>query len=130
MGKKYLIDTNVVIDLLANRFSEKATDWLEEVINSQEHCLSIINKIELLAFNGTSTEMTMLELFINESNLLPITESVVNTTISLRKTKKIKLPDALIAATAVEYQLVIITRNIDDFKTFVGLDKIINPNSL
>ena len=68
MGKKYLIDTNVVIDLLANRFSEKATDWLEEVINSQEHCLSIINKIELLAFNGTSTEMTMLELFINESN--------------------------------------------------------------
>jgi hypothetical protein len=44
----------------------------------------------------------------------------------LRKKKKTKLPDAIIAATALELGLTLITRNIGDFKNIPNL-KSINP---
>ncbi|HAL83190.1 MAG TPA: hypothetical protein DCO83_13965 [Mucilaginibacter sp.] len=50
-------------------------------------------------------------------------------TIELRKKYKIKLPDALIAATALHYRLILITRNISDFNKIAGL-KIINPHTI
>ena len=52
--------------------------------------------------------------------------NVVNQTISLRKSRKIKLGDAIIAATALVYSLTLVTRNVDDFKKIVSL-KILNP---
>ncbi|MDQ8004032.1 MAG: hypothetical protein REI64_04465 [Pedobacter sp.] len=50
----------------------------------------------------------------------------ITKTISIRKTKKIKLPDALLAATAIINDFTLLTRNVDDF---VGIDdlKIENP---
>jgi predicted nucleic acid-binding protein len=47
-------------------------------------------------------------------------------TAELRKTHKIKLPDAIIAGTALTYNLTLITRNISDFKNMEGL-KVVNP---
>ena len=125
MGKKYLIDTNTVIDLLANRFPDTATDWLESIIDNQEHCISAINKIELLSYKGKIEEMSILETFIDTCEVLPITEKIVNSTIQLRREKSTKLPDAVIAATVKEHGLVIITRNSKDFSHF--FDNIIDP---
>ena len=47
----------------------------------------------------------------------------------IRKKYKTKLPDAIIAATALVYNLVLISRNIPDFKNINGL-KVINPHNL
>jgi predicted nucleic acid-binding protein len=47
-------------------------------------------------------------------------------TAELRKTHKIKLPDAIIAASALIYNLTLITRNTNDFKKIEGL-KVVNP---
>ncbi|MBS1751893.1 MAG: hypothetical protein JST63_18485 [Bacteroidetes bacterium] len=44
----------------------------------------------------------------------------------MRKTYNIKLPDAIIAATALSYELILITRNTIDFKNINNL-KLINP---
>jgi len=57
-----------------------------------------------------------------------LTEEVEKQTIQIRKIKKIKLPDAIIAATAMVYNLTLVTHNMDDFKSIQGL-KIINPFS-
>ena len=46
--------------------------------------------------------------------------------ILLRQSRRIKLGDALIAATALLYELLLMTRNVDDFKRVSGL-RIINP---
>jgi hypothetical protein len=127
MGKRYLIDTNTIIDFLGNKLSSTVIDWLEQIIDNQEHCLSVINKIELLSFNGDPAEMAITKAFIADATLLPITDSIIDTTIDIRKTKKVKLPDALIAATVKIHNLTIITRNISDFKDFIGIDSIINP---
>ena len=54
----------------------------------------------------------LLELF----NMLYIDREIADKVIEIRKKERIKLPDAIIAATAISRELSLITRNIDDFK--------------
>ena len=54
---------------------------------------------------------------------------MVDLTIALRKEYKIKLPDAIIAATALANDLTIVTNNIKDFSNISGL-QLINPYSI
>ena len=68
--------------------------------------------------------MQTLEAFVASSIVLPLSDTVVQKTIELRKTHKIKLPDAVIDATAIVYDLTIITRNISDFEKIPGLEVI------
>lgn len=63
------------------------------------------------------------------ANILPINEAVIEKTITIKQTKKIALGDAIIAATALVYDLIVISRNISDFKNIDGL-KVIDPHSL
>lgn len=51
---------------------------------------------------------------------------MIERAIRLRQQKKMKLGDAIIAATALEFGLPLVTRNVDDFKHVAGLE-IINP---
>ena len=67
--------------------------------------------------------------FITDSSVLNINADVIAQCVTLRKGKKIKTPDAIIAATALAYDLTIITRNTKDFVNINGL-KIIDPHSL
>jgi predicted nucleic acid-binding protein len=91
--------------------------------------LSVITKIEVLGFNAPGNFSNLLSSFIDDSTVLDLTENVVNATIEIRKKHKIKLPDAIIAATALVYGLVLITRNVVDFKNIDNMN-IINPHSL
>lgn len=75
-----------------------------------------------MGFNGSPTEMQILEEFIDVTNVLPLSDIVVQKTIELRKNIKIKLPDAIVAATALAYKLTLITRNTTDFQKVAGLD--------
>jgi len=122
MGRtQYLIDTNAVIELLKGHLPSKGDEWLENIVGENLHHLSVINKIELLGFNGVPAEMQLLEDFIAASNVLPLTEAVVRQTIDIRRTYKIKLPDAVIAATALVHGLTMISRNLSDFERINGL---------
>jgi len=60
--------------------------------------------------------------------ILPINEAVVEKTITIRQTKKIALGDAIIAATALVYDLVLISRNTSDFKNIDDL-QVFDPHS-
>jgi len=57
---------------------------------------------------------------------IPIDDSIVQKVIEIRQTNRIKLPDAIIAATAIVYNCTIITRNISDFSRLSGL-VVVNP---
>ena len=74
-----------------------------------------------MGFNSSSAEMQTLEAFIDVTNVLPLSDIVAQKTIELRKKHKIKLPDAIIAATALAYKLTLISRNIKDFQRIDGL---------
>jgi predicted nucleic acid-binding protein len=55
------------------------------------------------------------------ASILPIDELVIEKTISVRQNKKIALGDAIIAATALVHDLVLISRNTSDFINIPGL---------
>jgi predicted nucleic acid-binding protein len=93
-----------------------------EVIDNEPN-ISIINKIELLGFSIVTPEIIE---FTDSTNIINLTEDVANQTISLRKKCKIKLPDAIIAATALVYNLTLISRNSRDFDGIDGLE-FVNP---
>ncbi|MCO6485969.1 MAG: type II toxin-antitoxin system VapC family toxin [Saprospiraceae bacterium] len=116
MGTQYLIDTNAVIEFLGGTLPATSSHWIENIIGENIHHLSVINQIELLGFNGSPAEMQTLEEFIEVTNILPLTDAVVQKTIQLRRSQKINLPDAIIAATALSNNLTLITRNLKDFQ--------------
>jgi len=91
--------------------------------------VSVITKIEVMGYNAPPTAYQLLSDFINDADVLELTESVVNQTIELRKQNKTKLPDAILAATALANGLVLISRNLSDFKNITGLE-VIDPHSV
>ncbi len=88
--------------------------------------ISVITKIELLGFNTNTIEDDFLKKFIKNSIVFELTNEIVDTTITLRKQRKIKIPDAIIAATALVFDLTLLTRNTEDFKNIEAL-KMLNP---
>ena len=126
--KQYLIDTNAVIDYLGNKLLASGMDFMNGVIDAVPN-VSVKTKIELLGFNTPEQHYKTLTDFINDATVLDLTNNVVETSIEIRKKHKTKLPDAIIAATALVYDLVLISGNISDFKNIDGLH-LIDPNSL
>jgi toxin FitB len=63
---------------------------------------------------------------MNDSTVIVLTENIVDTSIEVRKNYKTKLPDAIIAATAMVHGLIIVSRNTKDFIDITGLD-CVNP---
>ena len=126
MGQRYLIDSNVIIDFSSNRLTAKGSDFVEEIFN-RDFLISVIVKIEVLGFDDIPLKMAAMEDFIGMAKVIPMDEKITDTTIKLRrKYKKLKLGDAIIAATALDHDLIIITNNIGDFKSIINL-KLLNP---
>jgi hypothetical protein len=59
--------------------------------------------------------------FFEAASIFDLSADIVNKTINIRQKQKIKLPDAVIAATALCNGLILISRNTTDFKNIVGL---------
>jgi predicted nucleic acid-binding protein len=95
---------------------------MAEIID-KEFTVSFITFIEFLGYKDATQET---EEFIALANVLEINKEIIQICINLRKSKVIKLPDSIIAATALVSNLTLTTRNLSDFKNIPGL-KIINP---
>ncbi|MFN0174463.1 MAG: type II toxin-antitoxin system VapC family toxin [Saprospiraceae bacterium] len=107
--------------------SKKALDFIEKCLDEQGGIISIISKIELLGWrDGSPKQLQNLTDFILDSEVLPLSDTVVDKTIEIRRSQKIKLPDAVIAATAIVHDFTLISRNDEDFRTIPGL-KYLNP---
>lgn len=126
MGKRFLIDTNVIIDYTANLFDDKGSAFVENIFNTG-FTISVVVKIEALGYHNDTVKMHLLEEFLATATIFPLDDVVTQKTIELRRVKKLKLGDAIIAATALVYNLTIITRNTEDFKNIDGLT-FINPH--
>jgi predicted nucleic acid-binding protein len=117
MGKRYLIDTNIAIYFLDGHLPPSSLPFLIGIFN-QERNMSVITKIELLGWNFPNPNKSAISYaFVDQSNVLPLSEDIVNKTIELRQRYKIKLPDAVIAATAIVFDFTLISRNDKDFST-------------
>jgi len=125
MGKKYLIDTNVLIDAQMGRLPNKGLDFLATVIN-ENFIISFITLIEYLGYKAISKSS---EEFISLADVIFIDSPIIQSCIDIRKNYNIKLPDAIIAATALVRGLILVTNNEKDFDPIHNLI-ILNPYSL
>jgi predicted nucleic acid-binding protein len=126
MGPEFLVDTNIVIAYFNQTIPEKGALFLDNLLPA----ISVITRIELLGWHQiTADEVSNITSFIGDATIYSLTERIVVRTIALRQTHKIKLPDAVIAATAFIHNLTLLTRNTSDFKQIPGLP-ILNPFEL
>lgn len=128
-NENYLLDSNTVIDYLEGKMSQHSLEKMDNIID-QRGRISVITQIEILGwFGATDVQLTLLNEFVADAIVLHLTPELINRTIILRQQHKIKLPDAIIAATAVDYGFTLLSRNLADFKNIVGL-KTVNPHEL
>jgi predicted nucleic acid-binding protein len=125
MGQKHLIDTNSLIDAQAMKLPQKGLAFLADAID-EDFTVSFITYIEFLGYKDATQDNKD---FIELAAVIDINKAIIDTCIELRKTHHIKLPDAIIASTALVYNLTIITNNEKDFENIKDL-KFVNPYKL
>lgn len=105
MNGKYLLDTNAVINLLKD---ENATFKFKD--KNGVYLASIITEIELLSFkNLTPEDETNIKKLLPQSCVVPLTQAIKEKTIEMKRSQNIKLPDAVICATALVKGLTLVT---------------------
>jgi predicted nucleic acid-binding protein len=122
MGKeKYLVDSNIIIKLATeNNLTGDSKSFLTAILNDSFN-ISIITKIEVLSKDDSLID------FVNVAKVFELDETIVLITIQLRRKYKIRLPDAIIAATAIANKFILLTHNAKDFgniKSLVVIDPI------
>jgi hypothetical protein len=106
---KAVIDTNILVDYLYG-----IPQAQQELALYQSPSISVISWIEVMAGATEQTESTARG-FLKSFDLLEIDTRVAEQAVVLRKTNRIKLPDAVIWATAQVHQCLLVTRNARDF---------------
>ncbi|MFY8036180.1 MAG: type II toxin-antitoxin system VapC family toxin [Cyclobacteriaceae bacterium] len=125
MGSGYLIDTNIIVDYLNGNLPTPAKLFLRKVVNDTPK-LSVISKIEILSFKTEEESYRLIYSFVESSLVHELSKEVTSAAIQIRLQKRIKIADAIIAATALVFDFTLLTRNTEDFKGITGL-KVNNP---
>ena len=127
MGR-YLIDSNVITNFTAEIYPENAMIFLANVINQTPN-ISVITKIEVLSCRSAiAQEEANVKTFVNASNIIPLSDIIVDECIQIRRNARVKTPDAIIAATAIVNNYTLLTSDLD-FNRIPNLT-IVNPFDL
>ncbi|MBR4475009.1 MAG: type II toxin-antitoxin system VapC family toxin [Oscillospiraceae bacterium] len=109
-GLDYLADTNAVLYLLSG--NSCMAPYLGERL-----AVSVISVMELLSFPSITTdEERIIREFLDECEVFQISDFVKEQTIRIRRQYNVKLPDAIIAATAISSNLTLLTADTGIFK--------------
>lgn len=128
MASGYLIDTSAVIKYLNGTFPETALEFLDDIVDV-ESSISFISEIELQVWTPQNPDdLLIYRQFVANSVVIGVDERIIDETIRIRKTYKIKLPDALVAATSIVNNLTLVADNDKDFLKVSTL-KYINPKN-
>jgi predicted nucleic acid-binding protein len=104
-----LLDTNIVLEHLRSGLLNQANPDVDFAV-------SVITVTELLRYPGLGREeLGIIETFLSITRLIPIDSTIARRAASIGKTRKTKLPDLLIAATAIQHNIPLITKNVKDF---------------
>lgn len=122
----WLLDSNAVMGYLNQDSTSGFIGQFEQAL-LEGVAVSVITTIEVLGWRGhDAASRTSAESLLQCMAEIPLSASVVQQTITLRSEYSIKLPDAVIAATALANGLKLMTRNQADFERVAGLT-VVNP---
>jgi len=116
-----IFDTNILIYLSKNILKP------EDIVSDQT-AISIITKIEALGYPFKNPEeFEIISAICSALPVIPVTDAIAEATINLRRKYRVKLPDALIYATALVENKPLLTNNVADFELLGNGVKLINP---
>lgn len=117
-----IIDSNILIYAYQEDYKYLRKLFLDKTIYFSE-----ISKLETLGFHKIKqSKKVFYNTIFENSNVIAIDSEIIDFAIKLKQKQKMAIGDALIAATALIFDLEIITRNTKDFEAIEGL-KTINP---
>ncbi len=103
-GNSLLIDTNIALYLL------DGDQTIAELLKGQDVYLSFITELELLGFQDLEKEeISLIEAFLSNCIIVDLNQAIKHLTIDLKRRYKIKLPDAIIAATSAYINIPLIS---------------------
>lgn len=105
-----VFDTNVLIDYLAGVGAAR-----DELRRYESPAVSIVTWMEVLVGARDEAEHASLEQFLKRFEVVPLDEAIARRAVALRQAERLRLPDAIIWATAVERGQLLVTRNTRDF---------------
>lgn len=105
-----LLDTNILVDYL--RGVPRARDELRLYADPM---VSVITWIEVMAGAATEDEAGRLRSFLTRFHLVPLDEAVSDLAASIRREHRMRLPDAVIWASARSNGALLVTRDTKDF---------------
>ncbi|WP_456461783.1 type II toxin-antitoxin system VapC family toxin [Reichenbachiella sp.] len=104
IGNKLFVDTNILIYLL------NGDQEITQILEGKQLVISVITELELLAVpNLSKQEQSLIEQLIDECQVININSSIKKITIEFRKLRKLKLPDAIVAASSFYSKLPLLT---------------------
>jgi predicted nucleic acid-binding protein len=118
----YLVDTNIMVDV--TRGSAKAADYLDSL--GGPRLLSATTALELIGGARSQREVNDLDIMISAYDRVPPTDDIARRAYYLMKayakSAGLQTLDSLIAATALEEGLTLVTRNRKHFQMIGGLN--------
>lgn len=124
----YLIDTNIIIYYFNDNIPESANSKVTEIFKNHFN-ISVISKMEFLGFRKhTESSFSAAQNFLDHADIINLDDNIINLVIEIRRKNKVRLPDSIIAATALNKEQVLVTRNVKDFEGIPKLE-VYNPFS-
>jgi predicted nucleic acid-binding protein len=109
---KFVFDTNAVLALLKGA---QVPEILDKTIGCGKWFISVVTRIELFTYpNLTAEEETKIRRFLKKCRVIPLNRNVETIAIKIRRNadSKLKLPDAIIAATALMLNATLLSNDI------------------
>ena len=107
---KAVFDTNILIDYFNGVHAAK-----NELENYTTHVISVITWMELLVGANNADEILTIKSFLTGFEVLDITQPIREKAVAIRRETRLRLPDAVILATAKHLEVALVTRNTKDF---------------
>jgi predicted nucleic acid-binding protein len=106
---KALFDTNILVDFLQGRPEAK-----RELALYDDPAISVICWIEVMV-GATAETAVGTQAFLSQFEVVGVDDAVAELAVELRRRHRIKLPDAIIWASARRHGCLLVTRNTRDF---------------
>jgi predicted nucleic acid-binding protein len=107
---KALFDTNILIDYLNGVDAAR-----RELARYPDRYISLVTWMEVLAGARGEDEEDVVEMFLRDFHVVDVTRRVAREAVALRRARRIRLPDAIVWASAQTESALLVTRNTKDF---------------
>lgn len=107
---KALFDTNILIDYLNGVEPARV-----EIDRARERFISIVTWMEVLAGAHDAEEKDVIDMFLRDFGIVDVTRRIARDAVEIRRTHRLRLPDAIVWASARSESAVLVTRNTKDF---------------